>query len=69
MRHIRHFITAVAALFCAANGMVRADALPSKAGRLTGSLRYIDTSTSAVNTLTEQGIAYDRSGNLLTLNR
>ena len=40
-----------------------------KAGRLTGSLRYIDTSTSAVNTLTEQGITYDRSGNLLTLNR
>ena len=40
-----------------------------KAGRLTGSLRYIDTSTSSVNTLTEQSITYDRSGNLLTLNR
>ena len=40
-----------------------------KAGRLTGSLRYIDTSTSPVNTLTEQDITYDRSGNLLTLNR
>ena len=40
-----------------------------KAGRLTGSLRYIGTSTSAVNTLTEQNITYDRSGNLLTLNR
>ena len=40
-----------------------------KAGRLIGSLRYIDTSTSSVNTLTEQSITYDHGGNLLTLNR
>lgn len=67
--HFRHFITAIAALLCAANGLARADALPGMAGRLIGNLRYIDTSTSAVNTLTEQNITYDRSGNLLTLNR
>ena len=40
-----------------------------KAGRLTGSLRYIDDSSSSVNTLTERNITYDRSGNLLTLDR
>lgn len=40
-----------------------------KAGRLTGSLRYIGTSSSSVNTLTEQNITYDESGNLLTLDR
>ena len=40
-----------------------------KAGRLTGSLRYVGSSTSSVNTLTERNITYDRSGNLLTLNR
>lgn len=40
-----------------------------KSGRLTGSLRYAGGSTSAVNTLTERNISYDRSGNLLTLNR
>ena len=40
-----------------------------KAGRLTGSLRYIGTSSSSVNTLTERSITYDRSGNLLTLDR
>ena len=40
-----------------------------KAGRLTGSLRYIGTSSSSVNTLTERNITYDRSGNLLTLDR
>lgn len=40
-----------------------------KAGRLTGSVRYEGTSTAPVNTLTEQGIIYDHSGNLLTLNR
>ena len=40
-----------------------------KAGRLTGSLRYIGTSSSSVNTLTERNITYDRSGDLLTLDR
>ena len=40
-----------------------------KAGRLTGSLRYVGTSSSSVNTLTERNITYDRSGNLLTLDR
>lgn len=40
-----------------------------KAGRLTGSLRYIGTSSSSVNTLTERSITYDRSGYLLTLDR
>ena len=40
-----------------------------KAGRLTGSLRYVGNSNSGVNTLTERNITYDRSGNLLTLDR
>ena len=40
-----------------------------KAGRLTKSLRYIGTSSASVNTLTEQDITYDSSGNLLTLKR
>ena len=40
-----------------------------KAGRLTGSLRFIGTSSSSVNTLTERNITYDRSGNLITLDR
>lgn len=40
-----------------------------KAGRLTGSLRYAGTLLSGVNTLTERNITYDRSGNLLTLDR
>ena len=38
-----------------------------KAGRLTGCLRY--EADSSVNTLTEQNITYDQSGNLLTLDR
>lgn len=40
-----------------------------KAGRLTGSLRHVGDSNSGVNTLTERNITYDRSGNLLTLDR
>ena len=40
-----------------------------KAGRLTGSTRYDGNSNTANNTLTERDITYDRSGNLLTLNR
>ncbi|MBO4758029.1 MAG: hypothetical protein J5577_06235 [Bacteroidales bacterium] len=40
-----------------------------KAERLTGSLRYAGTLLSGVNTLTERNITYDRSGNLLTLDR
>ena len=40
-----------------------------KAGRLIGSLRYAGSSSSGVNTLTERNITYDRSGNLLSLDR
>ena len=40
-----------------------------KAGRLTGSLRYEESSPQSTNTLTEQNITYDHSGNLLTLKR
>ena len=40
-----------------------------KAGRLTNSIRYVDNGATGVNTLTERDIAYDASGNLLTLNR
>ena len=40
-----------------------------KAGRLTGSVRYEESSPQSTNTLTEQNITYDHSGNLLTLKR
>ena len=40
-----------------------------KAGRLTGSVRYPAGASTSDNVLTEQGITYDRSGNLKTLNR
>ena len=40
-----------------------------KAGRLTGSLSYVGNPASNVNTLTERNITYDRSGNLLSLDR
>ena len=40
-----------------------------KAGRLTGSLRYANGSSSSTYALTERSITYDRSGNLLTLSR
>ena len=40
-----------------------------KAGRLTGSLSYVGNPASNANTLTERNITYDRSGNLLSLDR
>ena len=40
-----------------------------KAGRLINSIRYIESDTIGINTLTERDITYDASGNLLTLNR
>ena len=39
------------------------------AGRLTGSTRYSGSSSTALTTLTEKGITYDESGNLLTIKR
>ena len=39
------------------------------AGRLTGSTRYNGSSSTALTTLTEKGITYDESGNLLTIRR
>lgn len=39
------------------------------AGRLTGSVRYPAGATSPDNIFTEQGITYDRSGNLTALSR
>lgn len=40
-----------------------------KAGRLTNSIRYLESDTTGMNTLAERDITYDASGNLLTLNR
>lgn len=40
-----------------------------KLSRLTGNKRFFGDSTSPVNTFTEQGISYDRNGNILTLRR
>lgn len=54
------------------DGAAAADTLAfsyDKAGRLLGSVRYIDIATTGTNAFTEQDITYDRSGNLLTLNR
>lgn len=54
------------------DGAAAADTLAfsyDKAGRLLGSVRYINIATTGTNAFTEQDITYDRSGNLLTLNR
>lgn len=40
-----------------------------KAGRLTNSIRYLESDITGIKTLTERDITYDASGNLLTLNR
>ena len=40
-----------------------------KAGRLLNSLHYSNLSQTGTNSLTEQSITYDRSGNILTLKR
>ena len=40
-----------------------------KAGRLTNSIRYLESDTNGMNTLAERDITYDASGNLLTMNR
>ena len=50
-----------------ANGATTAETFAytyDKAGRLTNSVRYLGTATTSDNKLTEQGIVYDRSGNV-----
>ena len=38
-------------------------------GRLTGTSRYVGSGTTATNAFTEQGLAYDRNGNVTALTR